>query len=197
MDNMNEIMKDIESAHFISWDCEFSGLRTENIVRPFDTPEEVFYKEVKTTDGFIMIQLGLSFFRFEKIAAKSEATKSNDKNNKVFCKTYNIYVYPQTKNATFMCQGQSLSFLANNDFDFNKLFKNGINYCNEVEEEKLLKEFDDRQTTREEFIQQRKTNEPVDNSNKNYLEIPDNEREMIMKAKLVRHNKHVVIFLIN
>lgn len=186
MDNMNEIMKDIESAHFISWDCEFSGLRTENIVRPFDTPEEVFYKEVKTTDGFIMIQLGLSFFRIEKIAAKSDATKSDDKNNKVFCKTYNIYVYPQTKNATFMCQGSSLAFLANNDFDFNKLFKNGINYCNEAEEEKLLKEFDERQNAREEFIQQRKNNEPANDSNKNYIETPDNEKEMMMNARLVQ-----------
>ena len=186
MDNMNEILKDIESCHFISWDCEFSGLRTENIVRPFDTPEEVFYKEVKTTDGFIMIQLGLSFFRVEKVTAKSEDTESDDKSNKVFCKTYNIYVYPQNKNATFMCQGQSLAFLASNDFDFNKLFKNGINYCNEAEEEKLIREFEERQNVREEFIQQRKTEEPVDNSNKNYLDIPSNEREMMTKAKLAQ-----------
>lgn len=50
----------------------------------------------------------------------------------------------------FMCQASSIAFLANQDFDFNKLFKYGIPYLNSNEEEMLLKRFEEKQKLKEE-----------------------------------------------
>lgn len=49
-----------------------------------------------------------------------------------------------------MCQASSIAFLANQDFDFNKLFKYGIPYLNTNEEEKLIKRLEEKQKIREE-----------------------------------------------
>lgn len=43
-------------------------------------------------------------------------------------------------------------FLANQDFDFNKLFKHGIPYLNINEEENLLKRMKEKQKQREEYL---------------------------------------------
>ena len=46
-------------------------------------------------------------------------------------KTYNFYIFPHTSmrglcDKKFLSQASSLSFLANQGFDFNKLIKEGI-----------------------------------------------------------------------
>lgn len=52
-----------------------------------------------------------------------------------------------------MCQASSIVFLANEGFDFNKLFKEGIPYLTKDEEEKLNKRIVDRQKIREEGLE--------------------------------------------
>lgn len=49
-----------------------------------------------------------------------------------------------------MCQTSSIAFLANQDFDFNKLFKYGIPYLRASEEEKLVKRLEEKQKIKEE-----------------------------------------------
>ena len=48
-----------------------------------------------------------------------------------------------------MCQASSISFLVNQGFDFNKLFKLGIPYLTQVEEDKLNKKLVEKQKMKE------------------------------------------------
>lgn len=171
-------MKDIEECAFVSLDGEFTGLASERNLMPFDTSEEYYLKQLKTSRGFILIQLGLTFFKVKK------NPEGGDPGEAVTCKSYNIYVYPQSKSATFSCQGQSLSFLAENNFDFNKLLKSGISYCSSAEEEKLRQEVKEKQTQRAEQLKQRISDEPMDTSSRNFIPVPDNELETIEKARV-------------
>lgn len=167
------MLKDLEESAFISFDGEFTGLANERNILPFDTSEEYYLKRLKASSGFILIQLGLSFIKVRK----------NEKgDDKVTCKSYNIYVYPQSKNATFLSQGQSLSFLAGNGFDFNKLFCNGISFCNAAEEEKTREEVKLKQSVRMEQLKQKTSTEVVDTSTKNFIPVPENELELIGKV---------------
>jgi len=56
----------------------------------------------------------------------------------------------QAPDCRFMCQASSIAFLANQDFDFNKLFKYGIPFLSANEEEKLTKRLQEKQKIREE-----------------------------------------------
>lgn len=72
----------------------------------------------------------------------------------------------QAPDSRFMCQASSIAFLANQDFDFNKLFKHGIPYVRASEEEKLVKRLEEKQKLKEE-------------NNQDVIPIPDNERSQI------------------
>lgn len=170
-----QIVQDIEESAFLSFDGEFTGLASERNILPFDTSEEFYLKRLKTSSGFILVQLGLTFFKVKNDPADNGVEK-------ITCKSYNIYVYPQSKQATFLCQGQSLSFLASNGFDFNKLFKNGLSYCNSAEEEKMRKELVEKQTLRLEQLNQRSREGEVDDSKRNFIPVPVNELEMLSKV---------------
>jgi len=56
----------------------------------------------------------------------------------------------QVTDTRFMCQSSSLIFLANKDFDFNKLFKHGIPYLTASDEEKLVKRLEEKRKMKEE-----------------------------------------------
>lgn len=174
VDKLPEIVKDIEESTFISFDEEFTGLASERNIMPFDTSEEYYLKQLKTSAGFILVQLGLSFFKVKKDPEGVE---------KVTCKSYNIFVYPQSKNAVFSCQGQSLSFLASNGFDFNKLFTNGISYSNSTEEEKLRQEIKEKQALRMDQLKLRASAEEVDTTTRNFIPVPENEEATLNSVR--------------
>lgn len=176
VDILPEVVKDLEESAFVSIDGEFTGLASEHNIMPFDTSEEYYLKQQKTSSGFILVQLGLTFFKVNKDPADPDKEK-------VTCKSYNIYVYPQSRNATFLCQGQSLSFLAANGFDFNKLFLNGISYCNITEEEKFRQEIKEKQVLRMETLKQRVSSEVIDITNRNFIPIPEAENDLINTAR--------------
>jgi len=171
-----EIVKDIEECSFLSFDGEFTGLSTERNIYPFDTSQEYYEKQVQTSSGFILIQLGVTFFKVQEETDDAGFPK-------ISAKAYNIYVYPQPNNATFSCQGQSLTFLANNGFDFAKLFTQGISYSTEVEEAKIRKEVQEKQAFRQEQLAQQANAEPIDLSGRNYIPVPENEISMISDAR--------------
>lgn len=72
----------------------------------------------------------------------------------------------QAPDSRFMCQASSIAFLANQDFDFNKLFKHGIPYLSASEEEKLVKRLEEKQKLKEEL-------------NQDLIPIPDNDKPQI------------------
>lgn len=120
-----EIRESIANAAFFVIDGEFTGVSADNI-NPYDTPEDYYLKVNRTTQDFLLIQLGLTIFRVDE--SDSEKFKY---------KSYNFYIYPRGRKHTFKCQGQSLAFLAENGFDFNKLFKDGITFTTVEEGENL------------------------------------------------------------
>ena len=174
IDVLPEIVKDIESSAFISFDGEFTGLANERNIMPFDTSEEYYEKQLKASKGFILIQLGLTFFK---------SVKDDDGKEQIKLKSYNIYVYPQSRNATFSCQGSSLSFLAENGFDFNKLLSSGISYSNTTEEEKLRQEMKEKQAIRMEQLKAKLSTEEPDLTTRNFIPVPDNEKEFLNGAR--------------
>lgn len=72
----------------------------------------------------------------------------------------------QAPDNKFMCQTSSIAFLANQDFDFNKLFKHGIPYLSASGEEKLVKRLEEKQKLKEE-------------NNQDLIPIPDNDKVQI------------------
>lgn len=64
-------------------------------------------------------------------------------------RSYNFYVYPQGRDQVFKCNGTSMTFLAEQNFDFNSLFRKGISCCNQETATKLRTQLEERQRYRE------------------------------------------------
>uniref|UniRef100_A0A182JQ87 Poly(A)-specific ribonuclease RNA-binding domain-containing protein n=1 Tax=Anopheles christyi TaxID=43041 RepID=A0A182JQ87_9DIPT len=124
-------------------DCEFTGLASDRTIFPFDTPEEVYLKMVENSPQYIIVQFGLCAFRVEPPGEEEE-----DAQPRVSYKCYNFYCYPKGRTNVFSCQGESMRFLADNGFDFNRLFREGLSYANEAEEQRYRADLKDRQATR-------------------------------------------------
>ncbi|XP_067407445.1 poly(A)-specific ribonuclease PARN isoform X3 [Emydura macquarii macquarii] len=66
-------------------------------------------------------------------------------------KSFNFYIFPKPFNRSspdvkFVCQSSSIDFLANQGFDFNKVFRNGIPYLNQEEERQLREQYDEKRS---------------------------------------------------
>ncbi|XP_029169507.1 poly(A)-specific ribonuclease PARN-like [Nylanderia fulva] len=143
LDVLSELESVIENATFLSIDGEFTGLNSGPDAGPFDTPAQYYSKLRAGSMDFLLVQFGLSVFTYD-----SQTDKYSQR-------SYNFYVFPKPMNrqapdCRFMCQTSSIAFLANQDFDFNKLFKYGIPYLSANEEEKLMKRLEEKQKVKEE-----------------------------------------------
>lgn len=136
LEQLPSIRQTIREANFFAIDGEFTGLTSDRNVMPFDTPEEVYLKTSENSIGFVIIQLGLCAFQV------------HPETGQVSYKCYNFYCYPKGRVHLFACQGESLRFLAENGFDFNKLFRDGLSYCGQADEERFRAELKDRQEQR-------------------------------------------------
>lgn len=87
------------------------------------------------TKEFIVIQFGLTAFFVQKGTGENDV----DVPSPIKYKTFNFYLYPRSETQRFACQGGSMSFLASQNFDFNKLFMDGISFC-DLEEASNLRE---------------------------------------------------------
>ncbi|EFN61018.1 Poly(A)-specific ribonuclease PARN [Camponotus floridanus] len=145
-DVLSELDSIIQNATFLSIDGEFTGLNSGPDAGPFDTPAQYYAKLRAGSMDFLLVQFGLSTFTYDS------------QTDKYFQRSYNFYVFPKPLNrhapdCRFMCQTSSIAFLANQDFDFNKLFKYGIPYLSANEEEKLVKRLEEKQKIKEEYNQ--------------------------------------------
>ncbi|XP_055310617.1 poly(A)-specific ribonuclease PARN-like isoform X2 [Sitodiplosis mosellana] len=157
LDEFNEV---IEKAAFFSIDSEFTGLYNERTL-PFATPSEFYKKLHGGTDDYIIIQLGITAFYI-----------SEDKSDTFTYKSYNFYVFPQNRDQIFKCSGSSLSFLAEQKFDFNKLFREGVSCCTQDVALQLRAKYDERQKAREEALEVR------DEKPANFDEVPVPHEEL-------------------
>lgn len=66
-------------------------------------------------------------------------------------RSYNFYVYPYGRDQAFRCSGSSMKFLAEQNFDFNKLFRDGISCCTQETANQLRKQLDEKQRYREDL----------------------------------------------
>ncbi|XP_032520459.2 poly(A)-specific ribonuclease PARN-like isoform X2 [Danaus plexippus] len=126
----------IQAADFLAIDTEFTGLMSGRDVSMFDSPPEYYATLLNGTADFLLIQFGLCTFYWDE----KEKQYMND--------AYNFYVFPRGRpgpDRLFMCQSSSLDFLASQDFDFNKLIREGISYMTEPTEAKLREELTEKQ----------------------------------------------------
>ncbi|XP_017879496.1 poly(A)-specific ribonuclease PARN-like isoform X2 [Ceratina calcarata] len=139
--NFQEVLEELEEvlkgSTFLAIDGEFTGLNSEAIVGIYDTPAQYYSKLRAGSMDFLLVQFGLAVFTYD------------DKTQRYSHKSYNFYVFPRPLNRTttdcrFMCQASCISFLADQGFDFNKLFKCGIPYLTAMEEEKLMKKLEEK-----------------------------------------------------
>lgn len=140
--NFQALLPDIEeaikSSSFIAIDGEFTGLNAYRGISPFDLPDQRYDKLQESARQFLLIQFGLCTFHYD------EATDSYSN------LAYNFYVWPrpasrQAPDPRFLCQTSSLDFLISQDFDFNRLLKDGISYLRPAELEKLISSTMERQ----------------------------------------------------
>lgn len=66
-------------------------------------------------------------------------------------RSYNFYVYPQARDQTFRCSGSCMQFLAEQNFDYNRLFRDGISCCTQETANQLRKQLDEKQRYREDL----------------------------------------------
>lgn len=95
----------------------------------FDTPCIRYNKLQNEMKDFLIIQFGLTTFRF-----------NSDKNQYV-SSTYSFYLKPSTffdKNLKFSCGVQSMEYLYENNFDFKKVITKGISYVNLADTKKIF-----------------------------------------------------------
>ncbi|XP_050295640.1 poly(A)-specific ribonuclease PARN-like [Anthonomus grandis grandis] len=163
-----EITKAIENCTFLSIDCELTGLKTAlNQVNSFDTPEQYYSKVLKDCKEFLTIQYGITVFRFDEA---KDAFRH---------KSFNFYIFrrPLNKNLPdqrFLCQTSSIDFLINHNFDFNKLFKMGISYLNENEEETYRSILEEQQKKSVDFIRSQQSG-----NCDNIIPVPDEHEAFI------------------
>ncbi|KAJ8669286.1 hypothetical protein QAD02_000545 [Eretmocerus hayati] len=139
---LDEVLK---HATFLSIDSEFTGLFTRSAACPLDSPAQYYAKLRSESMNFLLIQLGLSSFTHDRAT------------NKYKQQSYNFYVFPKpfdrsSPDCRFLCQASSLNFLAKRGFDFNKLFREGIPYLTQSEEQKLNEKVLEKQRLREEVV---------------------------------------------
>ncbi|KAK2169445.1 hypothetical protein LSH36_10g14010 [Paralvinella palmiformis] len=99
-------------------------------IHPFETPEDRYLKLKTVAANFLILQFGLAVFKFDP------------KTKRYSVKVYNFYIFPRpfsrrAPDIRFTCQSSSLDFLASQDFDFNKVFREGISYLLPSEEDRL------------------------------------------------------------
>jgi hypothetical protein len=111
--NFDEILSSINEADVISFDTEFTGLSDGTIrIHQYESLEDRYQKIKRHIELFWVCQLGISTF------------KQGENQSTYTAKTFNIYMYP--KHRLLSLSMSSMSFLVENGFDMNLLFKEAV-----------------------------------------------------------------------
>lgn len=154
---------------------------TPNNINTFDTPAQYYSKSAKSSRDFLVIQYGLSLFKYDFkcfldyfIQQPINPSRYNAVTNNFTNRSYNFYIFrrPVDRNVPdqrFLCQTSSIDFLITQGFDFNKLFKEGISYINITEEENY----------KENLEQQRKKAAEFKKSGTSIISVPEKDRPFL------------------
>ena len=118
----------IESADFIAVDGEFTGLSAFREGAPsYETLEKVYEKARNGTGKMMLVQYGICLFVWKEELNEYEAVP------------FSFFIFPRPykkfgNDIVFTAQSSSINFLAENGFDFNKLFQKGVSFMNPREE---------------------------------------------------------------
>ncbi|XP_078519219.1 poly(A)-specific ribonuclease PARN isoform X2 [Lissotriton helveticus] len=138
-ESLPKVYAAIEEADFLAIDGEFSGISdgpsVSALTNGWDTPEERYQKLKKHSMDFLLFQFGLCTFKYDHTESR------------YIMKSFNFYIFPKPFNRSspdvkFVCQSSSIDFLANQGFDFNKVFCQGIPYLNQEEERQLREQYE-------------------------------------------------------
>lgn len=122
------VMSALEEATFVTIDTELSGLCAfrSNRYSIFDDLPSRYAKLADSATNFALLQFGLGVFKWDE--AKGQCT----------CSVFSFHLFPAVANNVserkFTMQVSSIAFLAENGFDFNATFNEGIPYMSEAEE---------------------------------------------------------------
>ncbi|XP_054775697.1 poly(A)-specific ribonuclease PNLDC1-like [Lytechinus pictus] len=127
------IFESIRDSCFVAIDTEFTGLHAtqDDINSLFDTPAQRYEKLRRMAMQYTICQLGIS--AFVKVPNKNEYEAH----------TYNFYLFPRSISSVdsrFTCQASSIEFLCKHNFNFNKLFYEGLSYLTRDQEDELRKQ---------------------------------------------------------
>ncbi|OLL24220.1 Poly(A)-specific ribonuclease PARN [Neolecta irregularis DAH-3] len=130
------ILDSIDQADFIAVDCEFSGMRISKSKIP-QSPDQRYTETKAAAECFAVIQMGLCPTRWNHELQQYEASP------------YNFFISPtlfSQFNENVLCrkiefEAAAIEFLLQHNFDFSKLFRQGVFYLNEQEEGKLREDF--------------------------------------------------------
>lgn len=157
---------DLKDVTFIAIDTEFTGLgdKRSNL---YDTTEVRYQKLQNIVSKFAVIQYGICNFTY------------NAESKKFIYKPFNFYVFPHSLTSyghdrTFNCQASSLSFLAQQGFDFNKLLNEGISHLNTEEEEHIKTKIVEKQDER-----MRQISTPSKSTEREPIQIPEDQQQFI------------------
>ncbi|CAJ0919253.1 unnamed protein product [Ranitomeya imitator] len=140
-DQLPAVCQAIAEADFLAIDGEFSGISDgpsfTALTNSLDTAEERYQKLKQHSMEFLLFQFGLCTFTYDSKKAK------------YIMKSFNFYIFPRpfsrnSPDKKFVCQSSSIDFLANQGFDFNKVFRDGIPYLNQEEERQLRDQQEDK-----------------------------------------------------
>jgi len=167
-EKLPEIEAAIDTASFLAIDGEFTGLNAYRGISHFDLPAERYDKLQESARQFLLVQFGLCTFHYEP----STDTYSNQ--------AFNFYVWPRPCSRTapdprFLCQTSSIDFLTNQNFDFNKLFKQGVSYLRPAELDKLRDSLKGRQ-------ENRRLSMTVGTEQNQAIAIPSDQEEFLAKV---------------
>ncbi|XP_067672031.1 poly(A)-specific ribonuclease PARN-like [Haliotis asinina] len=173
---LSQIEEAISEADFLAIDGEFTGLHAKDAesIGSFDTPEERYHKLRKGAAQFLLVQFGLAAFKYDP------ETKSYT------ARPFNMYVFPrpfsrQAPDRRFLCQASSIDFLVSQNFDFNKLFREGISYLTLPQEEHLKESIKKRNAEHTQLSSPAFTSPHGASAgpNKGPVEVPDDQKDFI------------------
>lgn len=123
----DKIDEAIDKSLFIAIDGEFTGLDskwdTEDKIHIFNSPSEYYNKVVEGSLDFLMVQLGLCMFHYDK---ETQTFKNS---------AFNILIFPSQGNFLFQCS--TLRFLDAHGLDFTRLIREGIPFLTAAEVKKI------------------------------------------------------------
>jgi hypothetical protein len=125
-------LSSVRTADFIAFDTEFSGLSVayEDQGHDFDSAEAKYQKLKFNCERMFAFQFGITTYKWDSNL------------NKYVMRPFNFYTFPNStileKQGNLMFDASAVKFLISNNFDFTKLFREGISYAR-LSEKDLVK----------------------------------------------------------